>query len=100
MPIRYQWDMAKARANERKHAVSFEEAASVFRGLILSRPDGRRDYGEPRWIALGIDSNGVRLNVVHTFRGEEIRIISAWKASKHEREAYEKAHKAGPSRKH
>ena len=89
--MRYEWDQAKARANERKHAVSFEEAASVFRGCCLHRSDSRRDYGEARFIALGLDSNGVVLNVVYTHRGEAIRIISAWKASRHEREAYAKA---------
>jgi uncharacterized DUF497 family protein len=86
--MRFEWDSAKAHANERKHAVSFEEAASIFRGFCIERPDARRDYGEARFIALGVDSNGVMLNVVYTHRGEAIRIISAWKASKHEREAY------------
>jgi uncharacterized protein len=71
--------------------VSFEEAASIFRGFCIDRPDARREYGEARFIALGIDSNGVVLNVVYTRRGEAIRIISAWKASRHEREAYAKA---------
>jgi uncharacterized DUF497 family protein len=94
MMISFRWDSAKARANERKHAVSFDEAASIFRGFIVSRADGRRDYGEPRWIALGIDSNDVALNVVYTFRDQDIRIISAWKASKHERGTYQDAHKA------
>ncbi len=89
--MRFEWDSAKARANDRKHAVSFEEAASIFRGFCIDRSDARRDYGEPRFIALGVDSNGVALNVVYTRRGEAIRIISAWKASRHEREAYAKA---------
>jgi uncharacterized DUF497 family protein len=83
--------LAKARVNERKHAVTFEEAASVFRGFCIHRTDARRDYGELRLIALGVDSNGVVLNVVHTVRRERIRIISAWKASRHERETYAKA---------
>jgi uncharacterized DUF497 family protein len=89
--MRFEWDRAKAIANERKHAVSFEEAASIFRGFHIDRPDTRRDYGETRLIALGVDSNGVVLNVVYTLRGETIRIISAWKASRYEREAYAKA---------
>jgi uncharacterized protein len=57
----------------------------------LQRLDSRRDYGETRFIALGLDSNGVALNVVYTVRGEAIRIISACKASKHERETYTQA---------
>jgi uncharacterized DUF497 family protein len=94
--MRFEWDPAKARANERKHAVSFEEAASIFRGFCVDRSDARRDYGETRFIALGIDSNGVMLNVVYTRRSEAIRIISAWKASRHEREDYAKAHPDRP----
>ena len=78
----------KGLVNERKHAVSFEEAASIFRGFCLHRLDARHDYGEPRLVAIGLDSNGVVLNVVYTVREDSIRIISAWKASKHERETY------------
>jgi len=79
--MHFEWDAAKARANERKHAVSFEEAASVFRGHCTHRPDMRRDY--------------VLLNVVYTLRSESIRIISAWKASRYERQTYEKAYPDG-----
>ena len=90
--MQFEWDSAKARANERKHSVSFEEAASVFSGPCIRRIDSRRDYGETRFIELGRDSNGVVLNVVYTWRGESIRIISAWKASKYERQTYNKAY--------
>lgn len=94
--MQFEWDPVKARANERKHTVSFEEAASIFRGFCVHRPDERHDYGEARLVALGRDSNGVVLNVVYTRRSESIRIISAWKASKHEREAYTKAESDRP----
>lgn len=94
--MRFEWDLAKARANERKYSVSFDEAASVFRNFCLVRLDARRDYGEPRLVALGVDSNGVILSVVYTHRGQDIRIISAWKASRHERETYQKAIQARP----
>jgi len=89
--MQFEWDNAKARANERKHTVSFEEASSIFRGFYIERQDARHDYGETRFIWLGVDSNGVVLNVVYTLRGEVVRIISAWKASRHEREAFAKA---------
>jgi len=72
----FEWDLLKASTNEDKHDVSFEEAASVFRGFYLNRTDTRRDYGESRFVALGTDSNGVVLNVVYTLRGDNIRIIS------------------------
>lgn len=94
--MRFEWDFDKALANERKHAVSFDEAASIFRDFCVHRFDDRRDYGEPRSIALGADSNGVVLHVIYTQRGETTRIISAWKASKYERETYQKARAAGP----
>lgn len=96
--MRFEWNLAKARANEHKHAVSFDEAASIFRGFCLRRSDTRRDYSEPRFIAVGTDSNGVVLSVVYTWRGEAIRIISAWKASRHERETYHKARADHPLR--
>jgi uncharacterized DUF497 family protein len=89
--MEFEWDTAKARANVHKHAVSFEETASVFRGFCVRRADARRNYGERRFIALGRDSNGVILDVIYTLRGDNIRIISAWKASQHEREDYTKA---------
>ena len=89
--MQFEWDTDKAHANIRKHAVSFEEAASIFRGFYVRRSDTRRNYGEDRFIALGRDSNGVILNVIFTPRGDNIRIISAWKASNNEREDYTKA---------
>lgn len=94
--MRFEWDPTKASTNERKHSVSFEEAASIFRSFYLKRLDGRRNYGETRFSALGMDSNGVVLNVAYTLRGDNIRIISAWKASKHERETYTQARPGGP----
>lgn len=94
--MQFEWDAVKARTNERKHTVSFEEAASIFRGFRVDRPDKRKDYREDRVIALGIDSNGVVLNVVYTLRGQNIRIISAWKASRHERQTYAKAYSDRP----
>ena len=90
--MRFEWDLAKARANERKHAVSFEEAVSVFRGFCVYEPDTRRDYGEVRFVALGryINDSGAQRGL-HVARGDGIRIISAWKASRDERENYAKA---------
>lgn len=97
MPL--QWDPEKDAANERKHNVSFDEASSIFGGFCLHKPDARRDYGEQRFIAIGLDSNGVVLNVVYTLRDEDVRIISAWKASRHEREIYQaEAREAGALR--
>ena len=81
----------KATANLAKHRVSFLTAAEVFANEILERIDNREDYGEVRWIALGrVDAEIFR--VVFTWRGDRlIRIISAQKASKDEREIYYRA---------
>ena len=86
----FQWDPAKDAANRAKHLVDFRQAAQVFRGFVLVREDDRRDYGERRLIALG-EYDGRLLRVVYTPRGDDIRIISAWRASRDEREIYARA---------
>jgi uncharacterized DUF497 family protein len=88
------WDQDKNRANKRKHGISFETAQLVFDdALAASRLD--RHGGEERWHTVGIVGQTVVL-VVHTSAsvspksGEEVgRIISARKATTHERKAYE-----------
>ncbi len=84
----FQWDAEKNAANVAKHGISFEQAAQIFRAPILKRLDDRRDYQETRFIALGT-YDGEVLCVVFTERDGDIRLISARKASRHERERYE-----------
>lgn len=84
----FQWDEQKNAANEAKHGISFEQAAQIFREPIMKRLDDRRDYRETRFIALGT-YDGEVLCVVFTERDGDIRLISARKASKHEREKYQ-----------
>jgi len=94
--MRWTWDPAKDRTNRRKHSLSFETAERVFDDpLALSRPDPFP--GEERWQTLGVIGH-VTVFVVHTLprpdptTGEEIgRIISARKATPHERRTYEEA---------
>jgi uncharacterized DUF497 family protein len=100
--VRYEWDEAKNRRNQRTHAgISFELAALVFedeRCLVgLDRID---ESGEPRWHALGAvriePAAAVVLLVVHAYRedwhGQEIiRIISARRAEKYEIRRYQEA---------
>lgn len=83
----FQWDPAKSSANAAKHGVSFLQAAQIFRGRILKVADMRRDYGERRYLALGA-FEGEILRVVFTERDGDIRIISAWRAGRNEREVY------------
>ena len=87
--MRFDWDDAKAASNPRKHGVAFEDAARVFLDdARIEGYDGREDYGEDRWISIG-QVAGMLLCVVYTVRlGEIIRIISARKATPHERRQY------------
>jgi uncharacterized protein len=89
---RFEWDEHKARENLRKHRVSFEEASTVFadeRALLIDDPDHSAE--EHRFILLGLSSSLRSLVVCHCYReGDEvIRIISARKATRREREQYE-----------
>ena len=90
----YEWDAEKARANRRKHGVSFDEATTVFEdrlGRIVSDP--RHSSEEDRCALLGLSQRGRLLAVMFTERGEAIRIISARRATHQERRDYEeKAH--------
>jgi hypothetical protein len=86
----FEWDAAKARANRRKHGVSFEEAADVFgdeHSSTVFDPD--HSVGEGRHIIFGKSSAGKHLVVAFTERGARIRIISARVMTPRERRAYE-----------
>ena len=88
--LKFEWDDDKARANLAKHGVSFEEAASVFGDpLALTFSDPDHSLGEKRWLTFGVSHSGRLLVVAHTERGRAIRIISARKATRHERGIYE-----------
>lgn len=83
-----EWDPAKAAANNRKHGVSFDQAALAFRDIFaVEWIDTRKCYGEERVILVGT-SEGRKLTVVYTERGERIRIISARRATKDEQNRY------------
>jgi hypothetical protein len=84
----YQWDTDKAAANLRKHGIDFADAISVFSDdLAITIPDERFD--EERFITIGIDAFSRVLVVVYTWRSNEIRLISARKATRRERKQYE-----------
>ena len=89
--LQFEWDEAKAAANLLKHGVSFLTAAAIFDNEVLERIDDREDYGEVRSIGLGRVEVEV-YRVVYTWRADNlVRIISAQKAGKHEREIYYRA---------
>ena len=81
------WDEAKRRLNLRKHGIDFADADRIFRGVTFTAEDTREDYGEQRFLTLGLLEDQV-VSVAHTEQGEEIRIISIRKATKHEARFY------------
>lgn len=88
--LKFEWDAPKSSANLRKHGVSFEEAASVFGDpLALTFADPDHSIREARFVTIGQSSRDLLLVVAHVERGRAIRIISARKATKHERTIYE-----------
>ncbi len=91
MAYEFEWDPAKATANVRKHAGSFEEAMTAFGDpLSIMRPDPDHSLGEARYLVLGLSALG-RLLVVVAFaeRGPRTRLISARLADPRERRQYE-----------
>jgi len=91
MGLQFEWNEHKAKGNLQKHGVSFEEAATVFGdplSLTISDPLSS-EHIEERFVTIGQTSGGRTLVVVHSDRGETIRIISARVATRKERKAYE-----------
>ena len=88
--MEYQWDPQKNESNLTKHGIDFVDAHKVFQSPVLVRLDDRFDYGEDRWVGLGLLDNLV-VNIVYTEPDEKIRrIISLRKALPHERKSYER----------
>jgi uncharacterized DUF497 family protein len=90
LALSFEWDPRKAGSNLAKHAVSFEEAAIVFAdplGRITSDP--RHSADEERCVILGVSTGQRLLAVMFADRGEEVRIISARRATPRERRNYE-----------
>lgn len=89
----FEWDERKSRANKAKHGVSFEAARLVFFDQFHRTSYDRTVNGEDRWHTLGMAAGILLLLVVHTHRDEDgeeiIRIISARRPTKNEREVYE-----------
>jgi len=88
--MEFEWDEEKAKANLAKHAVSFDEAKTVFEDPVyvdLYDPDHSQD--ESRYIIIGLSQQGRLLIVSYTERDAIIRLISARELTRGEREAYE-----------
>ena len=83
----YEWDETKNRENLVKHGLSFHDAADVFAGSFVTVEDTRRDYGEPRFITLGL-LRGRTVVIAHTARAGRTRVISMRKANSREARHY------------
>jgi len=84
--VRFEWDARKNAANRRKHGIDFADAVRIFDGPVVEGRDVREDR-EVRMIAFGALDLRV-FAVVYTWRGKACRIISARKATSHEKKAY------------
>ncbi|RZB30677.1 MAG: uncharacterized protein SRB1_02957 [Desulfobacteraceae bacterium Eth-SRB1] len=88
--LTFEWDKNKALSNSHRHKVTFDEASTVFKDtLSLTIGDPLHSQDENRLILLGMSYKNRLLVVIHAERGNNIRIISARKASKKERSLYE-----------
>jgi uncharacterized DUF497 family protein len=83
----FAWDETKRRANLKKHGIDFVDAEKIFGGFTLSAEDAWEAFGEQRFLTLGLLEDQV-VSVTHTERGDDIRIISIRKATKHEARYY------------
>ena len=89
--MNFEWDEAKNHANIRKHGFHLREAERMFQGFLLVRPDTREDYGEERWIGIGMIQDRFAFAAFALRPHDTIRIISLRKANHEERKEYEKA---------
>ena len=91
--MRFEWDEAKDRSNQVKHRLSFETAKRVFDDPFHRSLPANVVEGEQRWETMGIIDGLVVIVVIHTFREDDddevVRIISARKATRHERRQFE-----------
>ena len=81
--MRFIWHKPKRQANLKKHDVDFADAERVFTGPTFTFEDDREDYGEQRWVTLGLLGMKVVV-IVHTETAEEIRVISMREADNDE----------------
>jgi len=86
----FEWDVRKAEANYEKHGVRFSESLPVFEDdYAITIVDDESDPSEQRFVSMGTGVKGRVLVVVYSYRGANIRIISARLAEAHERSQYE-----------
>lgn len=88
--LSFEWDAVKAQKNADSHGVTFEEAVTIFYDpLLLTFFDAEHSDDEDRFQSIGTSDRNRILLVIHTDRGDSIRIISCRKATATERKTYE-----------
>lgn len=89
MKLEFEWHSAKAEANLQAHGVSCELAKTVFKDpFAIELLDDRENYGEERFVIIGMAEGQVLLFVAFTERAERIPIISARRATQYEQDEY------------
>lgn len=87
----FEWDEAKAKSNEEKHGVTFDQATAVFEDpMAITYPDPDHSDVENREITIGKSEDRILLTVSHTLRSGKIRLISAREATRAEQRRYER----------
>lgn len=88
--MRFEWNEQKNISNLQKHGLAFENAVSLFDGSapLLIELDDRIDYGEDRWIGIGLLRNHIVVVVFVELTSDTIRLISARRANHYERKRY------------
>lgn len=87
--MKFEWHDAKAEANLQRHGVSFELATTVFKDCFaVERIDDRENYGEDRFVIIGMAEGGCLLLVVYVEREDRVRLISARRATQLEQDDY------------
>jgi uncharacterized protein len=91
--VRLEWDKQKNKVNVEKHGLDFADAYKVFEFPMLVKLDDREDYGEDRWIGIGLMDIRVVVIVFTEPKENTIRVISFRKATSEEKKRYEQAYK-------
>ncbi len=87
--MQFEWDEGKNLANIRKHKIDFADVPEMFEGPMLIELDDRFDYGEDRWMGIGFLGNGVAVVVWVERQNDLIRLISARRANRYERQRFQ-----------
>jgi len=91
--MKFIWDRRKNEANIKKHELDFTDAYKVFESPMLENLDNREEYGEDRWIGIGLMENRVVVIVFTEPEEDTIRVISFRKATTDESKKYEQEFK-------